>query len=535
MEVPPSIGQPLNSEAEASRSFHIECADHDQKKNFEAVPIDTYFAAIGEFGFYQKRHFVLVGSGWLALATGMLSMVFTNHRPNWRYPGGEVQTSELPCADMASGQVVELINTWHSTAGEWNLVCEHQWKATLLDSLFFVGVGFGAAWLGGLGDTLGRRKGYIIANVVLLCASLVSAASPSFEVYVILRIFVGVGVGGSGGITYCYMAEFMGASWQAIIGVAQSGVFFSTAGLLLAAMSYAVPGWRYLTLATSLVPACLVAIVVCCRIPDSPRWLLAQGKTLAATSVMQEIARGNGTEVPKGMVLSNVSSATGDRVHPSMLFSGVLFRRSLYMLYIWFATSFVFYGLYMNSNNLGGSLHISFALQAITEVPALFLGAWMLDAHGRRVTLSLSMLLSGVACTACMFLTKVTHITAFALLGRFGIAIHYACLYVYVSELFPTSVRSLAFGICSLAARIGGVSAPGNIFLARFHQTLPLAVLGVFALIGGLLHLRLPETLGKPLPQSLKDCQSARYDVPALGSPTMRSAGNRIDAVYQGA
>mmetsp|Transcript_14558 Transcript_14558/g.26599 ORF Transcript_14558/g.26599 Transcript_14558/m.26599 type:complete len:291 (-) Transcript_14558:292-1164(-) len=226
MEVPPSIGQPLNSEAEASRSFHIECADHDQKKNFEAVPIDTYFAAIGEFGFYQKRHFVLVGSGWLALATGMLSMVFTNHRPNWRYPGGEVQTSELPCADMASGQVVELINTWHSTAGEWNLVCEHQWKATLLDSLFFVGVGFGAAWLGGLGDTLGRRKGYIIANVVLLCASLVSAASPSFEVYVILRIFVGVGVGGSGGITYCYMAEFMGASWQAIIGVAQSGVFF---------------------------------------------------------------------------------------------------------------------------------------------------------------------------------------------------------------------------------------------------------------------------------------------------------------------
>lgn len=329
--------QPLRAEEKATRSFHIECAHHAQKANLEEVSIDAYFTAIGELGFYQKRHFLLVGSGWIALAAGVLSMVFTNRRPHWRYPGGDVQTSELPCAEMAMGQAVELVNAWHSTTGEFNLFCDNGWKATMLDSLFFVGVGIGAARLGSLSDISGRRKGYIISLLVVLCTSLISAAAPSFEVYVIIRFFVGIGFGGTGPITYCYMAEFMGASWQGVIGVAESAVNFTIGGLFLVSMSYAVPGWRALTLVISALPACLLVIVFCYRIPDSPRWLLAQGKTLAATTVMQEIARVNGTAVPTGMVLTNVSCATGDRVHPSVLFSGVLLERTIFMLYLWYS------------------------------------------------------------------------------------------------------------------------------------------------------------------------------------------------------
>ena len=62
-------------------------------------------------------------------------------------------------------------------------------------------------------------------------------------------------------------------------------------------------------------------------------------------------------------------------------------------------------------------------------------------------------------------------------------------------------------GTCSLFARIGGMLAPQVVSLGNLgFPSLPLVFMGVLSLIGGVLILALlPETLGKPLPDTIKD------------------------------
>ena len=47
-----------------------------------------------------------------------------------------------------------------------------------------------------------------------------------------------------------------------------------------------------------------------------------------------------------------------------------------------------------------------------------------------------------------------------SLVGKFGITVGFAVVYVYAVELFPTVMRNSALGLCSFTGRIGGILAP---------------------------------------------------------------------------
>ena len=64
-------------------------------------------------------------------------------------------------------------------------------------------------------------------------------------------------------------------------------------------------------------------------------------------------------------------------------------------------------------------------------------------------------------------------------------------------------------GTCSLFARIGGMLAPQVVSLGSlWFASLPLVIMGVLSLLGGITILALlPETLGKPLPDTCRDAE----------------------------
>ena len=106
-------------------------------------------------------------------------------------------------------------------------------------------------------------------------------------------------------------------------------------------------------------------------------------------------------------------------------------------------------------------------------------------------------------------------------MGKFGSSGSMAIMFVYTAELFPTSVRNTAIGVSSMWGRVGGMLAPQvsrNILaisctshsqvylLSRVSPALPMIVMGVVSLAGGLMiFLILPETQGTNLPETMQE------------------------------
>ncbi|XP_023328792.1 solute carrier family 22 member 15-like [Eurytemora carolleeae] len=95
--------------------------------------------------------------------------------------------------------------------------------------------------------------------------------------------------------------------------------------------------------------------------------------------------------------------------------------------------------------------------------------------------------------------------TSCALLGKLCLAASFAVVYIHSGEIFPTTMRNSAMGLVSVAARFGGICAPFIVLLGDTVPNSQFTVFGVMSITAGLLNLRLPETQGKPLPETLDD------------------------------
>uniref|UniRef100_A0A914VN35 Major facilitator superfamily (MFS) profile domain-containing protein n=1 Tax=Plectus sambesii TaxID=2011161 RepID=A0A914VN35_9BILA len=86
-----------------------------------------------------------------------------------------------------------------------------------------------------------------------------------------------------------------------------------------------------------------------------------------------------------------------------------------------------------------------------------------------------------------------------------GISASFAVVWLHSAEIFPTPMRNAGMGICSMAARVGGVMAPFATFMGDVYPKSELLIFGSFAIAAGLLNTRLPETKHKPLPECVDD------------------------------
>lgn len=89
-----------------------------------------------------------------------------------------------------------------------------------------------------------------------------------------------------------------------------------------------------------------------------------------------------------------------------LLRSRVLMWRFAVCCWCWAATTFVYYGLTINSVALSGNKHVNFALNMSMEIAASLLIMMALERIGRKLCIFLAFLLCGVACVSPFFIGK---------------------------------------------------------------------------------------------------------------------------------
>jgi putative MFS transporter len=400
-------------------------------------------------------------------------------------------------------------------------------ESGLIGAASLIGIFFGASVFGFLTDRIGREKMYALDLIVLVVGCALSVFVTAPWQLIVLRFVIGAAIGADYPIATSLLTEFTPSKKRGFM-VGMSAVAWSAGaafayivGALFVGISGGNDHWRIL-LATAAV---LGVIVILMRrgIPESPRWLVQNGRIADAEAVVKKIY---GTTVDLSSV--RVDDEEKPKVNLRVFFRGEYLRRLIMCSALYLAVVTPLYALLTFLPSILSGFSISgegptglmvetviIGLIVAGSIPALYL----VERWGRRpvavVPLGIMVIpLAGLWLWAggpLWFIVAMFCVYAFVSGGPSIL------VWIYPNELFPTEFRATAVGIATSVSRFG--AATGTYLLPLSISALGT---GTTMLFGAILTavafviclVMSPETKGK----SLEEVSAVASQAPVIGA-----------------
>ncbi|KAL1443528.1 hypothetical protein MTO96_007436 [Rhipicephalus appendiculatus] len=374
---------------------------------------------------------------------------------------------------------------------QWDLVCERAWMRSLVQSSLMTGMLIGCLLCSALGDRLGRRPLLVSSCALTNMAGLATAAAPSFGVFLAARVLLG---------------DFSGRHADHLLLPPGGGHWPQAAD---------TSGNRlHLGLRPEPLP--------CCRapyLPESPRWLVATGRTKEAASVVLRAASSNGIEIEDidsalGQLRKKILQENEDaeKAHYLDLVREPRIRRySVILVYSCVSCGAAFYGIQLSMTSLGGDPYVGFLLSGVGECAAVVLCYSTVRWFPRRMAVpamyagvALCSLGLGFIPRSLTWLRQVDGLVGKTLSGS-----AFTVTWLYAAEVFPTVLRTVGVGACLMSIR------------RRYtHESVPMAVLAAMYALAAVLVLLLPETFQVALPDTLRETLDLKKAKKAKAHPS---------------
>ncbi|XP_023944388.1 carcinine transporter [Bicyclus anynana] len=517
--------------------------------------LDDLFPYIGGFGWYQRILFLLMIPYAFFFAFVYFSQIFMTVVPSehWCYVPelGNLTVEErrhlsIPQNEMAMYDKCLVYDVdWSSIlqtgsltpdskwpikkcSGSWEFnftdvpyetiatklgwVCDKDNYPATAQAIFFCGSIVGGLIFGWIADKYGRVPAIVGTNMAGFLAGVGTAFTNSFWSFCLCRFLVGLAYDNCFIIMYIVVIEYVGPKWRTFVANVSIAVYFTLAACLLPWIALGVANWKIYTLVTS-VPLVL-AVFTPCLVPESARWLIAQGRLDDAFKILKKCQRLNGTKIPEEIVkefketATEIAKAEAEIKNYSVLdlFKTPRLRRhSILLVVIWMSIAMVFDGHVRNVGSLGLDMFVTFTVATATEFPADILLTLILDVLGRRWLAFGSMVISGVFSFLATTVALGIPSASLAIVGRFAVNISYNIGMQYAAELLPTVVRAQGLALIHISGYVATILVPYIVYLATISPEIPLLILGAIGIFGGCLCLFLPESMGKNMPQTIQD------------------------------
>ncbi|KAI3701746.1 hypothetical protein L6452_27056 [Arctium lappa] len=456
--------------------------------------LDEALSTIG-FGNFQFIVLAYAGLGWVAEAMEMmlLSFVGPTLQPEWGLSSGE---------------------------------------ESFISTIAFAGMLVGAYMWGAISDIYGRKTGFLGASIITTGAGILSAFAPNYTSFLILRCFIGVGLG-CGHVFTSWFLEFVPTpkrgTWMVVFAT-----FWTVGTIIEASLAWSIMpnfGWRWL-LGLSAVPS-LLLILFYGLVPESPRYLCTKGRLIETRNILEKGAKLNQKELPIGMLVSNQINEADNEHHSlktndsqkslssiSMLLSSKLIRTTLPLWFLYFGNTFSYYGIVLLTSQLSishtecgvlalqsetiqdSSLYANVFITSFAELPGLGLAAIILDKLGRKISMEVLFLAGFLLLLPLVVHQNETITTTFLFGARMFVSASFIVACIYAPEVYPTNIRATGVGIATAIGRTGGMVCPlvAVGLVNSCNQTLAVMLFEAMILLSGLSVVLLPfETKGREL------------------------------------
>ena len=406
----------------------------------------------------------------------------------------------------------------------------------LVASGLLAGAAIGSFVGGRIADAKGRRRMILYLAFIFFFSANGCALSPNAEVLVFCRFVLGLAVGGASVTVPAFLAEMAPAERRGRM-VTQNELMIVT-GQLLAFVVNAGMGitfgetghiWRYM-LAIASTPAVVLWLGML-SVPESPRWLIVQGRISEALEVLKKIreekrAVAELNEIQDTLAMeSSVKQATFSDLGTPWVRRIVFIAMGVAICQqISGVNSIMYYGTQILTEagfSTQAALIGNIANGAISVAATLF-GIWMMGRHGRRPLIMTGQIGTMVCLCAIGIASNAFHgseslpyivLTLTVTFLFFQQGFLSPVTWLLLSELFPVRLRGMGMGCAVLCLWVTnffiGFSFPQLLF--SFGLSATFFIFAGIGLLGLLFVIKfVPETKGRSLEQIERDFRN--YD-----------------------
>ena len=332
----------------------------------------------------------------------------------------------------------------------------------------FIGMTLGSLITGFVGDKMGRRFTYQINLLIFGLASIAAAFTENMTQLIICRFVQGLGLGAEIVVGYSTLTEFVPprtrGRWLSFMA------FLVVAGFpVTAILSYLIIpkyGWRPMFIIAGI--GSLVVWYLRKNLPESPRWLEAQGRTAEAEALVQTIEKEASTA---GALPAVAVTAPVVQLGVTDIFRPPILQRLLVGCWVLITINTLIFGfvIFLPQFFLQQGLTITNSLGytvvlACASLIGCAIGAWLSDMIGRRWSIigaSVITIVAGWVYARFNAASDPTIVLSVGFILIVAIYVQTAILFgVYTPELFPTEIRLRANGICNTLGRGATVISP---------------------------------------------------------------------------
>ncbi|WP_051299351.1 sugar porter family MFS transporter [Arthrobacter castelli] len=397
----------------------------------------------------------------------------------------------------------------------------------LVVSILIFGAAIGALAGGRLSDAYGRRHNIVVLAVIFMAGTLGCVLAPNWELLAVFRFILGLAVGGASATVPVYLAEVSPVERRGSLVTRNEVMIVSGqfAAFVINALIFQFWGehdavWRYM-LAVALLPA-IALFIGMLRMPESPRWLLSQGRDDEARAVLMQVRDPERADAEMAEVHA-LAEEEKEAQTGGWADLAVPWIRRLIIIGIGLGVfqqltginSIMYYGtqlleragfsgngaiIFNTLNGLFGVLGITVGILLINKIDRrkMLLGGFMLTTTFHILVGLSSVLLPESTFKSYLILVFVVAFV-FCMQGTMG-----PLVWLLLSEIFPLKIRSFAMGVCVfmlwIANAIVAFAFPPTVEALGIGSTFFIfAGVGVLAIL--FVYKMVPETRHKTLEQ----------------------------------